>query len=180
MQRWHLCRQLATQLHHCQRVRNHTISLLQSPVRQAPAPAWAIRRRDSWWLRRHCRIGLLPLHRAMTAAELREVPQLDRNHFTSTLHLKALRLDASQCQQYMKALQGCGFAIFVDLLSVRTGPNLPHNDMPLHKDMTRTAGTSCTGHASRLSCVMKLTPRNGCCCCTRTSVVLVSTPVLSG
>ena len=44
----------------------------------------------------------------MTAAELQEVPQLDRSQFTSTLHLKALRLDASQCQQYMKALQGCG------------------------------------------------------------------------
>lgn len=36
-----------------------------------------------------------------------EVPQLDRNQFTTVLHLKALRLQASQCQDYVKALSGC-------------------------------------------------------------------------
>ena len=173
MHRLHLCRQLATRLHRCQCVTKTTISSLPSPAQQASAQAWAIRSRDSAWLRRRCRIAPPPFCRAMTAAELQDVPNLDRSQFTSTLHLKALRLDASQCQQYMKALQGCGLptCAFTDM-STRLCSN--------QRDTTRPAGTYCIGHASRLSCAMRLMPQSGCCCSMRRSAALVRMSLPSG
>ena len=49
----------------------------------------------------------LRLHCTMTTAELETVPELDRSQFSSTLQLKALRLEALQCQKFVKALLGC-------------------------------------------------------------------------
>lgn len=48
----------------------------------------------------------LSLCSCMAAAQPQAAPELDRSQFTSTLHLKALRLDARKCQEYVKALNG--------------------------------------------------------------------------
>ncbi len=37
-------------------------------------------------------------------------PSLDKEQFSTTLRLKALRLQASQCQEFVKALKGCAAA----------------------------------------------------------------------
>ncbi len=55
----------------------------------------------------------LPLS-TMTPTEPQTVPDLDRGQFSSTLHLKALRLEAAKCQSFVKALSGCVLPLAVD------------------------------------------------------------------
>lgn len=107
-----LCRQLSIRLHRGQLAAQRTSALARLASRLHPPPAWTYQAAgaggDRRGVRRHSRIARLPLLcSTMTAAEPHAVPTLDRSQFTSTLHLKALRLHASRCQEFVKALQGC-------------------------------------------------------------------------
>lgn len=64
--------------------------------------------------RHNCSVRQQPPLSTMTPAEPQTVPDLDRGQFSSTLHLKALRLEAAKCQCFVKALSGCVLPLAVD------------------------------------------------------------------
>lgn len=68
-------------------------------------------------------VAELSVSRGCMASEApAEVPQLDRSQFATVLHLKALRLQASQCQDYVKAMSGCACmtCLPVNIISLAT------------------------------------------------------------
>lgn len=103
------CRQFFITLHRSVLVARNTSGVAHLASRPQPLLVWAHEGGgDCSGVRRHCRIVHRPLLcSTMTAAEQQDVPVLDRSQFTSTLQLKALRLDASRCQELVRALQGC-------------------------------------------------------------------------